>query len=288
MEYQEFLDAIAWTKDKWKRRKPTREPRCQKYACFNYSALRERGDDYWLHLEKMDEAKLGKEIIDCFLNTKKWACRLPSPDTDKGIDMVKNLRKAVDQIEEREYYAVLKGFRIEDINLQGCCVHQGVEKPILYIIDSIYSIFRQVKPKFGAVATSKLMHMALPNLFIMWDDMIIKEYGVRKQVLPYFERAVWSYTAFLILMQENIHHIKETNPGGSSLTNQVLFQQINQQCGEKGLSITRLLDIANYAVSREKNTYQKCHRCIEVTKHRLEALAWYVELAKPKKPFFDC
>lgn len=277
MEYDKFLAAILWTKAERGKRKLKREPGCQKYQDFSYVALRARGDNYWLHLEKMNKAELEEEIIDCFLNAKGWFCHLDSPGTPRGQRMVCNLKKAVDKLPD--FYADLKDFRLEDMDFGG---------DNLFLIDQVYSIFRQIKPKFGAVPASKLMHMALPNLFMMWDDGIIKKYGVKKQVLLYFERRVWSYTAFLMLMQENIRHIKETNPRGSSVTNQELLRQINTQCGGKGLPITRLLDMANFAVSRKGSGIKKCSKCIEVTKRRLAALAWYCELAKPKKPFFDC
>jgi hypothetical protein len=272
----DFVQAIAWTKKEWMKRPKRPERRCPKYSCFSYKDLRLRGDDYWLHLENMSESDLATEIINCFLNTRRWDCHLYRPETPQGKETVRNLKKAVAQL--TDYYTALERFSLDDIEFQ---------KETTFWIDCIYSFFRQIKPKFGAVAASKLMHMALPNLFMMWDDDIIKEYGVRKQVLPYFGRPVWSYAAFLVLMQENIRHIKETNPLGSCVTNQELYLKINEHIGEMNLPVTRLLDMANFAISRGKITYQKCHRCIDVTKRRLEALEWYDEQAKPRKPFFD-
>lgn len=277
MEYEKFLKAISWTKAEWGKRTHPPELGCRKYQDFSYAALRARGDSYWLHLEKMNKAKLEAEIVDCFLNTKRWNCRLHGPGTSERQQLTSNLKEAVDQLPG--YYADLKGFRLEDMRFG---------KDNLWLIDQIYSTFRQIKPKFGAVPASKLMHMALPSLFMMWDDDVIKEYGLKKQVLPYFERRVWSYTALLILMQENIHHIRETSPTGASVTNEELFKQINNRRGCDNLPITRLLDMANFAISRGKTICQKCHECIEVAKHRLEALEWYDERAKPKEPFFDC
>lgn len=273
MQYDKFVGAISWTKAARGIRKHKPDIRCKKYQDFSYAALRARGDDYWLHLEKMNAADLGEEIIDCFLN--KWKCRLPKPSTEKGKELTRNLKNAVDKLPE--HYASLKGFRLEGMRF---------DEGNLWVIDQIYSIFCQIEPKFGAVPASKLMHMALPGLFVMWDDDIIKEYGLRKQVLPYFGRQVRSYTAFLILMQENVRHIKQTSPMGSSMTHDELFREINAQLGEKGLPIARLLDMANFAISRRRITYQKCDECIEVARQRVKTMRWYSELAKPKYPFF--
>lgn len=278
MDYEEFSKAIAWTIEYWacrkEKRQSSRKCECKKFSDFSYAALRERGDDYWLHLERMSEDDLDEEIINCFLNSPPWYCYLPDPGTVERRQVVGNLKKAVDQL--RDAYAALIGFRIEDIDFQNSN---------MVIIDHIYFSFCTIDPEaFRKVPASKLMHMALPSLFIMWDDDIIKSYRV-----PKLEGYLSSYTTFLMLMQENVRHIKETNPTGSSVTNEELFRQINKQCGEKDLPITRLLDIANYAISRNKERYQKCHRCIEATNSKLAVMQWYPdERFKPKQPFFDC
>lgn len=277
MDYEKFLQGIAWTKSVWKQRKHADEPECHNYTCFSYSALRKRGDDYWFHLERMDRTDLEEEVVDCFLNTKRWYCHLDPPGTPERERMLCNLKKAVDKLPA--YYASVHSLRIEDVDFEGSVVLKGEGKPVTFAIDSIYSIFRQVKHRFAAVAASKLMHMAFPNLFILWDDSIInRDYGyhVPKQKLEGFGKRAWSYIAFLILMQENIHHIKEISPWGSSVTNQELFRRINGQVGEKDLPITRLLDMANYAVAHpEKGAPTiKCHRCMQITNRKLDELEW--------------
>ena len=274
MDYDKFLAAIRWTRQEWEKRNPTPASGYQKHTCCSYPALRERGDEYWLHLEKMNSVWLEEEIVDCFLNTSRWYCHLDPPHTLRRRSMVCNLKKAVDQLPE--YYADLKGLRIEDFDTEGNVFLKGREKPVTFVIDSIYSIFRNVEFNFAKVAASKLMHMALPDILMMWDNDIIDGYNVPRQNLVGFTKRVRSYTAFLILMQENIRHIKETCPGGSHLTNHAFQRQINKGCGYEDLPITRLLDIANYAVAHpEKGAPPvKCDRCIQVTNSRLDKLAW--------------
>jgi hypothetical protein len=189
MDYERFLQGIAWTKNDWGQRKPADKPKCQKYSSFGYSALRQRGDDYWLHLEKMDRDTLGEEIINCFLNTKIWSVHLPRPNNPDRGKLLINLKRAVDKLPE--YYASVQSLRIEEIDFKEIAVLEGIERPVTFVIDSIYAILRNVEYNFSKVAASKLMHMALPNLFMMWDRAIINDgYHVPMQDLKGYTKRV--------------------------------------------------------------------------------------------------
>ncbi len=281
MDYEKFSDAITWTQKYWEDRRRAKKgitkPECQKYPDCSYSALRKRSDDYWLHLERMSASELADEIITCFLNTRRWCCHIPKPGTPEGRAVVGNLESAVDQLSD--YYGALDGFRIEDINFRGSCTFKGQEAPILGVIDGIYSIFRTIKPQFGRVPASKLMHMALPNLFVMWDREIIKSYGV-----PSDKYDSHSYAAFLVLMQENICHVIESHPYASTLAGQQVIQQI--QAEHNGLPIPRLLDMANNAVAYAKERAQDfmCRDCVDGVNCKFaEELKWYTGTVGLKK-----
>ncbi|MBL7062539.1 MAG: hypothetical protein ISS54_07375 [Dehalococcoidia bacterium] len=269
MDYESLLHGIAWTKSKWGPPKLYRRRKCKKYIDFSYSGLRQRGDDYWLHLERMGEKELGEEVINCFLNIKEFNCHIDNPGTDKGDKLVQNLKNAVDALPDA--YAALAGCTIENVDFR--------QKSIRSRIDQIYFCLCAIDPDFPTfvrkVPATKLMHMALPALFVMWDNDIIKSYDVPLMGDTPF------YSAFLMLMQENIRHIRETNPKGTDMTSQELARQINKQCGYDSLAMPRLLDIANYAVSRKGSGIQKCSKCIEVTNRRLETVEWYDERFKP-------
>jgi hypothetical protein len=268
MDYEDFLSGIMWTQRQWvhnqQQRKLTKK--------FPYEALTGRGEDYWLHLEKMDETKLGKEIITNFLNTAEWSCHLDRPGSAKGKEMVQSLKKAVDRLPE--YYAALKGLNIGELDFMSTTVLAGKSVPISPIIAEIYATYCAIKPRFGPVPTSKLMHMALPELFIMWDNAIIKEYHV-----PSYPSDKPQYLSFLVLMQENARHIKETGPAGSNVSWEGFLSHINAQCGYKALTMTRLLDIANYAVGHpEKQAPNiRCKRCCEGANARIPGLEAFIK-----------
>lgn len=281
MEYEAFMAAVQWTHNQWSQRGNARRGP-------TYAQLMARGNGYWLHLENLDEHRLGTEVIQGFLNTPRWSCRLDAPSTPRGTKIVCNLHTALQQLPA--LYARLQGTRIENL-----ISSPGLETT-LADVTQIYTHFRGVKPRFGPVPASKLMHVALPSLFMMWDDSIINGYGVPKEDLPSIGRK-WSYAAFLLLMSENISHIRETYPNGLHLDYQQLIEGMNNDCGYFDHPITRLLDIANFAVGepiREREDlrkgrahpsqgapHTKCKRCLERADSMMSKLVRYTREFKP-------
>lgn len=164
MIYDDFVKAIDWTIHKWSHAQPT------------YETLRKRGDAYWLQLENLSQKQIENEIIIGFLNTGVWSCHLDSPlpkpprhNGQKGQLMVKNLKVAVDSLPL--YYQQLGKFSLFNIDFTN------PSKMNLWMVAKVFSEFKAIKPRFGPVPASKLMHMALPDLLMMWDNAIFKSTG---------------------------------------------------------------------------------------------------------------
>jgi len=236
MDYAELGKGVKYFQGKW--------PPSQGNVKHKYAALRSKGDQYWLHLERLNEDQLMDEIIDGFLNTKAWNARIPTRDFKDWAEVKADLKEAVGQLPE--YYAALGGFRMEDIDFQGgTTLKDGRAESNRSLINHIYSRFLQVKG-FGPTAASKLMHMALPNLFVMCDRDIIQKYCIPVEKLLGVKGKPRSYIAFLILMQENTCHVIKSYPRASELAGPEVVQRI--QAGHSNLSLPRLLDMANMAV----------------------------------------
>lgn len=264
MDYTELEKGIKYFEDKWPPGRPW------EYA---YGKLRQRDipePGYWLHLERMSVERLGEEIIDGFLNP--WSSRIPTKTFETWYEAGYNLKQAVDQLPE--YYASFASFRIEDVDFQDCVTLKGKEELLRNVIDSIYSVFRQIKSKFGPVPASKLMHMAVPNLFVMWDDGIIQRHCIPKQKLPGIKGKKRSYVAFLILMQENVRHVVQGHPQASELTSTEIIQRILAQ--HSNLSLPRLVDMANMAVRDCEQTI--CTPCMKKAKARWAKLNLVTDL----------
>lgn len=255
MDYKELEKGIKYFEDKWP---PDRD--CK----YKYSELRLRDiqkPGYWLHLKRMDEMQLAEEIIQGFLN--KWNCRIPMSKRtlDKSWKVLTGLKKAVEQLPD--YYAALDGYRIEDIDFNDHTALKGREESIRNVIDSIYSIFLQIEG-FGPTAASKLMHMALFNLFVMCDRGILQRYCIPKEKLPGLEKKQKSYIAFLILMQENIRHVIESYQQASDIMGPEAIKKI--QAEHNDFPLPRLLDMANMAARDCEQAI--CIACMKKAKAR--------------------
>lgn len=264
MHYSELEKGIEYFENKW--------PPDQGDPEEKYAVLRSKGDQYWLHLERLDEDQLMEKIIRGFLNTKTWNCRIPTRDLEDWIDVRAGLKNAVDQLPD--YYAALENFTIEDIDPQHGSTQKGMAGgSIRSLVNHIYSRFLQIKG-FGPTAASKLMHMALPNLFVMCDRGILQRYCIPGEKLPEVKGKPRSYIAFLILMQENIRHVIESYPRASELTDPEVVQRIQAQ--HNNLSLPRLLDMANMAVRDCEQTI--CIPCMKKAKARWAKLNLVTDL----------
>lgn len=251
MHYSQFVVGIQYFNQKW--------PSSRGNPNHKYASLRRRGDDYWLHLENLSESQIQGQILDNFLNTPAWNCHLPH-------ESVPDLKRAVDQL--CDYYAALRSERIEEIDFQERVALKGTQVPIADVIDRIVSFFRQIKPKFGLVPASKLMHMALPNLFVMLDRGIRQNYNIPRHKLVGFDIPKWWYVAFLVLMQEQVSHITETYPGSTEIGRKAAIAQIKGK--HSGVPLPRLLDMANMAVRDSR--LPVCETCMTKAKARWNEL----------------
>lgn len=251
MRHSDFVRGIQYFKKKW--------PSSLGNPVHKYSSLREHGDEYWLHLENLSQAEIETEILDGFLNTRVWGCRV-------ARNSVPDIKIALDQLPE--YYAPLSRARVEDIDFSGSVALKGSQVSVVYVIDCIVALFRRIKPKFGLVPTSKLMHMALPNLFVMVDSGIRRKYQIPKHKLVGFDTAKWWYVAFLVLMQEQVRHMVDTYTGSSNIESKPAVEQLKREYG--GMPLPRLLDMANMAV--RDNILPVCEICMGRAKARSNSL----------------
>jgi len=99
-----------------------------------------------------------KEVIDFLV---AWKCRglvgSRSKNKEKYSSQVKSLKDALKLKKMTENLKELKKYNLKDI---------PINKKYL-IIQDIYETIRQAG--FGPTATSKIMHIINPSLFVMWD-----------------------------------------------------------------------------------------------------------------------
>jgi hypothetical protein len=259
MDYVELRQGIEYFESEWP---PNRSSDAYTYKKLRQMDIQRHG--YWLHLERMSSEELAKDVVGGFPN--HWKCRIPIKRPEDQREAGVHLKEAVDKLPE--HYSSLANFKIENVDFADQVSLKGQMRSIRDIIDSIYSIFLQIPTKFGRVAASKLMHMALPDLFVMWDDGIIQHHCIPKQSLAGVKQKARSYIGFLILMQENICHIIDSYPRRSQLTTPQVVQAL--KAAHRDLPLPRLLDMANMAVRDCEQAI--CITCMEKAKARWAGL----------------
>lgn len=209
----------------------------------SYQLLRERGYKYWTHLEMLDEGQIRGQVIGSFLN--EWLCSV-------SYESAASLKQAVGKLSP--FYLALKNETIENIRFDA---EKNVKEKTLSnaeIIKEIMRCFLRVRPKFGSVPASKLMHMAIPTLFVMWDTGIKKKHRI--PTYYYSDQAEW-YVRFLKLTKVQINHAINDFMKVNAVDRQRAIQQIRARDGN--LTLARIVDKYNFAV--RDNAVDICDKC---------------------------
>lgn len=197
----------------------------------SYQRIRKRGDEYWLHLEGMSENQIKDEIIR-FLND--WLCRV---DYQSAFSL-KQILNTLPPL-----YAALKDEAIEGIQFNETKIVEKQRVSNSGIIKKIMKHFQKVTPKFGPVAASKLMHMAIPRLFVMWDTGIRSKYRIPTYYATNHAR---NYMKFLKLMQLQIKHAIHNYAKAYGVNTQTAIQQIRKE--DDYSTSARIVDKYNFAI----------------------------------------
>ena len=105
-----------------------------------------------------------------FLN--RWRCRIKS-----GNESAKILLSVI--LENLQLLNILRNYNIEHVDFDKKIYGNNFDLKVKDFIILLYSKFRHVHFKFGATATAKILHILIPELFIMWDNDILKNYQRR-------------------------------------------------------------------------------------------------------------
>ena len=165
-------------------------------------------------------------IVLKFLN--KWKCRIP-------YDCARKLQLALR--EAHELFQLLKNMKLETVNFDETIVEGKKVKDIIKDIFDVVSSVKAGKRTLGFTATTKIMHMVVPDLFVMCDEYIREEYGCAANSE--------GYLIFLSRMQKSIQRLIRERPKN------VICQELHNE----RRSLTKILDEYNYYTI----TWQKRH-----------------------------
>ena len=141
--------------------------RYPKIANYDQSYEELMGDKNFIKaLKENPGLKEVHKVID-FLNI--WGCRIKSGDESEKVllSVIK---------ENLQLLTFLSKYKIEQIDFDYKLFENNFYIKIKDLIILIYLRFRHVEFKFGATATAKILHILVPELFVMWDKAILEYY----------------------------------------------------------------------------------------------------------------
>ena len=127
-------------------------------------------DDLYDDARKIGWERIGEEWTAVFSFLNSWGrCR---------VEYSKRFPEVYTQC--MPYIKALKDERLEYVDFNKIKVVNDERLRISHVIHHVFDVLmNEVGGRFGAVATSKLLHIALPDLFVMWDNAISNGYDVK-------------------------------------------------------------------------------------------------------------
>jgi hypothetical protein len=139
---------------------------------------------------EVEPAQVQDQVIGEFLN--RWSCRVPN-DQRSAEAILSTLQRL------QPYLRALGAFDVEAVDFEHNFVVREGQSMAQEVIARCYLGLRDKVPGFGPTATSKLLHVLQPHLFVMWDNPILDHYHRRNREVRNHGPG---YCAYLRMMQE--------------------------------------------------------------------------------------
>ena len=108
-----------------------------------------------------------EKIIKGFLNS--WKCRIKNTR-----EVANTIRTSIHKL--LDHLNALHDLRVESFQPDAVVVIEADQITISEAIEQCYRQIRKIGYRFGPTATSKLLHILQPALFVMWDNPILDNY----------------------------------------------------------------------------------------------------------------
>ncbi len=181
----------------------------------------------WQNLHELSDREVMRKVVK-FLN--QWSSHIKkTPEVVTGIKEAYRVTLPALQLLQPE--------TLWDLNLKK---EVYLEDKALQVRDVLYHIFKRFRDigyHLREVASSKLLHHINPNLFIMWDNKIMKAYGVKGTPRDYV-------IDFLPLMKDKANQVIESYSEEHDLTRNDAIDILNSYRPDK--TLVKLLDEYNW------------------------------------------
>lgn len=132
--------------------------------------------EIWDDLSNVSRKQVEQTVVE-FLN--KWKCRLQ-------YQCVQELTSVLQETER--WLQILRRFHIDAIDLLAPIKVENEMMRSFILVEKVFSPIQRVRAgrrTVGFTATSKILHMAIPDLFVMCDESIRKAYGCEGNAAGY-------------------------------------------------------------------------------------------------------
>jgi len=159
---------------------------------------------------QLQAEEVQQKVITGFLNC--WKCRISNPPeaANAVLETLQNLAPYLQALQDQE---------IEGVQLDALLNIDGNQTEISRIIEHCYDEIRKIGHRFGPTATSKLLHILQPRLFVMCDGPILSHYH---QIDARISNRGQGYCRFLQTMQDVTAHIREELQNPTNYLNEVM------------------------------------------------------------------
>ena len=190
---------------------------------------------FWKSLDLVNEKST--HIILEFL--KLWGIlSIPDPNNPENYKKIKPMEKGLTNAlkGQKENFDKLRNDKLIDFEFNN------TEK-----VETIKEIFNNIKVKYiGSTAISKIMHLALPELFVMWDEAIKDKYLKKKRISGTSE----NYVKFLKIMQKIARDMLKQfiKKGSKNMSLVEAKKKFEEEYSEKSFkfNLTKLIDEYNW------------------------------------------
>jgi len=173
--------------------------------------------------EDLSPTKIQKLVIEGFLN--RWSCRLPNNES-----VAREIRDAL--IDLKPHLMSIKDYTLRD-NF-STVVNNNIQSKLTLgeVIESCYLRLCKCTRNFAGTATTKLLHVIHPSLFVMWDAPMRDYYRKQNYLIKETSRG---YVLFLEQMQRLIFSIDKAFASASleppPAKNQVVEDYLSSRMG---------------------------------------------------------
>lgn len=191
----------------------------------------------WKNLHNMPIKEIIERVIR-FLDS--WGCYLYA-ERENWPRMAEKIKEAYRK--SIPFLDALQRETLEDLDFDKRKNLEGKEYTNKEILQEVFMNFSQVGYKFRGVAASKVLSLINPSLFMIWDQSICRQYGIKNPTEPFLRDRQYA-AEFLPIMKQKANDVIESYMREKRCSRKDAIEAINSF--RKDRPLAKLLDEYNW------------------------------------------